>query len=262
MNVLERRTQWLALCGADDDVGDVARPWFTVAAHPSDAPPAPLQQPPLAAKATTDPAVAAALARSAKSLPQLAALVAAYDGCALKKTAMSTVFADGDPASRVMVIGEAPGAEEDRSGRPFVGQAGQLLDRMLAAIGRGRTNPAPAGAYITNMVFWRPPGNRNPSPQELEQCRPFVDRHIALVRPRAILALGAIASQSLLRSDQSITRMRGSWQQIMIEGEPVPVMPTFHPAFLLRSPAQKAQSWLDLLAFKAAIDAPEASHAD
>lgn len=187
------------------------------------------------------------------SLEALKAAITAYDGCALKTTAMNTVFADGNPASRVMLIGEAPGAEEDRRGLPFVGEAGQLLDLMLAAIGRDRTT-----SYITNMIFWRPPGNRNPTPQELAACRPFVDRHIALVDPVVILALGNVPAKALLATEEGITKLRGRWHSLHINGKDIPLLPTFHPAYLLRQPAHKAMAWADLLSFASLLELPDA----
>jgi uracil-DNA glycosylase len=255
---------WLALAGADSNVGDEPQAWTTGSAAPSPvvSQPLPAVAKPLPSGAAATPATAAVLARTARTLDQLRAIVEAFDGCALKRTAISTVFADGNPASRVMLIGEAPGAEEDRAGRPFVGPAGQLLDRMLAAIGRARSDPPQSGVYITNMLFWRPPGNRNPSAEELAICRPFVERHIALVDPVAILALGGIATKALLDTEAGITRLRGTWAQITIDGRSYPVLPTFHPAFLLRSPLEKANSWRDLLSFRAAIDQKSANHAD
>lgn len=248
-SVAAQLMEWFALAGADASTCNQARSWTD--SPEEDRVPEMPSEPPAATPASASPAT---------SLEMLAAQIAAFDGCPLRATAINTVFADGNPASRVMLIGEAPGAEEDRAGRPFVGPAGKLLDRMLASIGRDRHGPAEHGAYITNMVFWRPPGNRNPSPQELEACRPFVERHIALVRPHAILALGAIAANSLLRTGTGITRLRGQWHDILVEGRTVPVLPTFHPAFLLRSPDQKRWAWRDLLSFKARIE--EAAHAD
>jgi DNA polymerase len=149
-----------------------------------------------------------------------------------------------------MVIGEAPGADEDREGLPFVGVSGRLLDRMMSYIGRDRS-----GFYVTNIVFWRPPGNRSPSDAEIAACLPFVHRHIALVRPRAILLLGRPASNNLLRRNDAISRMRGNWYDMQIDGmdQPVPALPTFHPAYLLRNPAQKREAWLDLLTLKARL---------
>lgn len=190
-------------------------------------------------------ASARALAEAAQTVEELAAAVAAFDGCALKRTATHTVFADGNPAAPLMVIGEAPGADEDRIGRPFVGRSGQLLDRMLATIGLTRAD----SAYITNILFWRPPGNRKPTPDEITACLPFVWRHIALVRPRAILLCGGTAAAALLDRADGITRLRGRWFELVVPGldGTVPTLPTYHPSFLLRAPARKNESWRDLL---------------
>ncbi len=196
------------------------------------------------------------LAASAETIEALGALVAAFEGCALKRTATNTVFLDGNPAAPVMIIGEAPGAEEDRLGRPFVGRAGQLLDRMLAAIGLDRT-----GVQITNVIYWRPPGNRKPTTAEIAACLPFVLRHIALARPRVLVLAGGTAASALLPLSEGITRLRGRWFELAVPGldPPVPTLPMFHPAFLLRTPERKREAWRDLLALKARLDAPPAS---
>jgi uracil-DNA glycosylase len=169
----------------------------------------------------------------------------------LKRTATNTVFADGNPAALVMIIGEGPGADEDRIGRPFVGRAGQLLDRMLAAIGLDRQ-----GVHITNVVYWRPPGNRTPTTAEIASCLPFVLRHIALVHPKLLVLAGATAASALLPGGQGITRLRGRWFDLEIPGlaEPVPTLPMFHPSFLLRTPERKREAWRDLLALRARLD--------
>lgn len=194
-------------------------------------------------------AEADALAGKAATLDDLYAAIEAFEGCSVKATANKTVIFDGNPESRVMIIGEAPGAEEDRQGKPFVGAAGQLLDRMLASIGRDRTS-----AYITNVFFWRPPGNRTPTPQEIALCQPFVRRHVELLRPKAILSLGGVSAKALLESDAGITRLRGQWKNVTFGTVTVPVLATFHPAYLLRQPAQKGLAWRDLLAFKARLE--------
>jgi uracil-DNA glycosylase len=191
------------------------------------------------------------LAAEAESVTALAALIAGFEGCALKRTATNTVFADGNPAAPVMIIGEAPGADEDRIGRPFVGRAGQLLDRMLAAIGLDRQN-----VLITNVVYWRPPGNRTPTTAEIASCLPFVLRHVALVRPKILVLSGATAAGALLPQGQGITRLRGRWFDLAIPGlaDPVPTLPMFHPSFLLRTPERKRDAWRDLLALRARLD--------
>ena len=223
--------------------------------------PAPLREPPAAPMRleSTGETVASAResARRAGTLDALRDAVAAFDGCGLKKTAMNTVFADGAPGGRLMLIGEAPGAEEDRQGKPFVGASGQLLDKMLAAIGLSRESDA----YITNIVFWRPPGNREPSAAETAVCRPFLERHIELKKPDILVFLGGPSAKTLLGRKEGITRLRGRWFEFrtpdMIEAgaDPVPAMPLFHPAYLLRSPVNKREAWRDLLAIREKLDA-------
>ncbi|MAI91478.1 uracil-DNA glycosylase [Ponticaulis sp.] len=188
---------------------------------------------------------ARALADGATTLEALRAAIEGFDGCDLKTTASKTVIADGNPAADIMVIGEGPGRDEDKEGRPFVGNAGHLLDRMLASIGLSRKE----NTYITNVNYWRPPGNRNPSEDELAICRPFVDKHIALVKPKLIIAAGTVTAKSLLGVEEGITRLRGRQFDLTVPGlsSPVPVFPIFHPAYLLRRPAEKAKAWSDLL---------------
>lgn len=187
---------------------------------------------------------AARLAAEADSLEALRAAVASFDSCPLKVTATTTVFADGNPAAELMVIGEAPGAEEDRQGLPFVGASGKLLDRMLASIGFSRET-----AYITNVIPWRPPGNRKPTPQEVGMCAPFIARHIVLKRPKAILMVGGLSATTLLDRTEGITKLRGRWFEYAAPGleAPVPAIASFHPAYLLRSPQMKKLAWRDLL---------------
>jgi DNA polymerase len=191
------------------------------------------------------------LAAGAETVAALATLVAGFDGCGLKRTATNTVFADGNPAAAVMIIGEGPGADEDRIGRPFVGRAGQLLDRMLAAIQLDRES-----VHITNVVYWRPPGNRTPTTAEIASCLPFVLRHIAVVHPKILVLAGGTAANALLPGGQGITRLRGRWFDLEIPGlaEPVPTLPMFHPSFLLRTPERKREAWHDLLALRARLD--------
>jgi uracil-DNA glycosylase len=190
--------------------------------------------------------------RSASKTEALAALrayISAFEGCALKKTAQHTVFADGVAEASIMLIGEAPGAEEDRVGRPFVGLSGQLLDKMLASIRLSRTT----NVYISNILPWRPPGNRTPTDSEIAICLPFIHHHIAIIKPTLLLLLGNIAVKSLLHTNTGIMRMRGQWTPCVVPGltEPIPALPSYHPAFLLRSPMQKRQAWQDLLSFQA-----------
>jgi DNA polymerase len=197
---------------------------------------------------------ARAAAAAADSLAALRDAVMAFDGCILKKTATNTVFADGVPDGGLMLVGEAPGADEDRLGRPFVGVSGQLLDRMLAAIGRSRET----NAYITNTLFWRPPGNRKPTDNEIAICRPFVERHIALVRPRLLVLVGGTASAAMLPGSPGITRLRGQWLTLEVSGVPAPVqaIAMYHPSFLLRSPERKREAWADLLSIKSRLEEP------
>ncbi|HET6223372.1 MAG TPA: uracil-DNA glycosylase [Dongiaceae bacterium] len=194
---------------------------------------------------------ARALAAAARTVAELAEALAAFEGCPLKHTATNLVFADGNPEARVMVVGEAPGADEDRAGRPFVGVSGQLLDRMLGCIGLDRN-----AAYITNVIFWRPPGNRQPTAAEIAACLPFVERHIELVSPDILVLVGAAAAKTVLARSEGITKLRGRWFQFESTGmsRPVPVMPTYHPAFLLRQPAQKREAWRDLLAIRERLE--------
>jgi len=188
-------------------------------------------------------------ASSAKTLDELAATLAAFEGCNLRNTATNLVFADGNPEARIMFVGEAPGRDEDLQGLPFVGRSGQLLDRMLAAIGLDRTT-----AYIANVIPWRPPGNRTPTPQETEICRPFVERQIQLVDPDILVLLGGAAAKTLLQTSEGILRMRGKWREFDTGRRTIRAMATLHPAYLLRQPPQKKLAWRDFLAIKAALD--------
>jgi uracil-DNA glycosylase len=203
-------------------------------------------KPPEAAEIT-----ARARAEAATDLEALRAAMAGFDGCALKRTATQLVFADGVPGSKVMFVGEAPGGDEDRIGRPFVGRAGQLLDRMLGAIGLDR-----GGVYIANVVPWRPPGNRTPTPQETQACLPFIRRQIDLADPEVLVCLGGSAVQTLLGVQGGITRVRGSWFDYdRASGRPIRALAMFHPAYLLRQPAQKRLAWADLRALARALKA-------
>jgi DNA polymerase len=185
---------------------------------------------------------AAALAAACNTLDELRDAMAGFDGCALKNTAMNLVFGDGNPGSGLMFVGEAPGADEDREGKPFVGVSGQMLDRMIGAINRDRTS-----AYITNMIPWRPPGNRNPDPSELMVCLPFIRRHIELVAPKVLVLTGGVAAKTMLKTKVGITRLRGKWHTYDTEAGPIPALAMYHPAYLLRQPAQKRLAWQDLL---------------
>ena len=189
-------------------------------------------------------------AKSAKTLEELRAVLERFDGCALKATATQLVFADGNPQSRVMFVGEAPGRDEDIEGLPFVGRSGKLLDRMLAAIGLDRTQ-----VYIANIVPWRPPGNRTPTPQESQICLPFILRQIELCDPDVLVCLGGPSAQTLLGIKDGITKTRGRWFTFNTGTREIRAIPTFHPAFLLRSPLQKRFAWRDFLAIKKALAA-------
>jgi uracil-DNA glycosylase len=191
------------------------------------------------------------LAERAGTLEELRAGMAAFEGCNLRHTAKSLVFADGNPAGALMLVGEAPGRDEDIEGLPFVGRSGQLLDRMLAAIGIDRT-----GAYIANVIPWRPPGNRTPTPQETEICRPFIERQIELADPKVVVALGGPSAKVLVGTPEGIMKLRGNWRVHRTRtGKEIPVMPTLHPAYLLRNPAHKRLAWRDFLEIKARLRA-------
>ena len=193
---------------------------------------------------------AAALARAAGTLDELRAALAAFEGCALKATAKNLCFADGNPGARIMLIGEAPGADEDRMGLPFVGVSGQLLDRMMAAIGFARS----ADVYIANIVPWRPPGNRTPTTQEMMICKPFIERQIELASPDILVTIGGPSSQALL-GVKGIMAERGKWRDYRVGQRTIPAMPMLHPAYLLRTPIAKRQAWADLRSLREAFDA-------
>src|SRR6188474_939530 len=189
-------------------------------------------------------------ARSAASLHELRDILMKFEGCALRTTAKQLVFADGNPQARVMFVGEAPGREEDLEGLPFVGRSGKLLDLMMAAIGLNRTT-----AYIANIIPWRPPGNRTPTPQESQICLPFIQRQIELANPDILVCLGGPASQTLLGVKEGIKRTRGRWFAFHTGTREIRAVATFHPAYLLRSPLEKRFAWRDLLAIRKALDA-------
>ncbi|GIL41757.1 uracil-DNA glycosylase [Roseiterribacter gracilis] len=278
MTQLDPRTAltWLVEAGADEAIADMpvdrfvaretrpAAPTQRAPAAAANVPsaPAPAAAAPVILRpAASDPLAGAeanagrarAAAQAANTLEELQAAIAAFDGLALKPTATNLVFADGNPESGLMLIGEAPGAEEDRRGLPFVGPSGQLLDRMLGAIGRDRTS-----AYITNILNWRPPGNRKPSPAEWAITLPFLERHIALAKPKLVVLLGDTSAKTLLDTTEGITRLRGKWKSLERPGfgpqtKPIRALATFHPAYLLRSPAQKREAWRDMLAVDRAL---------
>lgn len=212
----------------------------------------PRSAPPLAVPDETQAARARELARQAATLDELREIMAGFDGCNLKFTARQLVFCDGNPQARLMLVGEAPGSEEDQAGRPFVGRSGKLLDRMLAAIGIDRTS-----AYIANVIPWRPPGNRTPTPLETEICRPFIERQIELVGPRVLVTLGGPSAKVLLHASEGMLRLRGNWRtHVTASGTAIPAMPALHPAYLLRNPAHKKLAWRDFLEVKAKLAEP------
>ncbi|MBS0546566.1 MAG: uracil-DNA glycosylase [Proteobacteria bacterium] len=257
--------KWYVEQGLDETIGEEAIDRFALAAQPAPAAAAAAPQAPAAPTpfrpATPSPAAAPrapvplespqvvedarALAAGCATIADLEAAIRGFEGCALKRTAKNTVFADGLPTAPVMVVGEAPGADEDRLGKPFVGVSGQLMDRMMEAIGLARGD----GFYITNILFWRPPGNRTPTLAEQAMCLAFTRRHIELVRPKLLILAGGTAAKAVLDTAEGIMRLRGKWTSVRLDdGTEIPTMPTLHPAYLLRTPASKRQSWLDLLA--------------
>ena len=191
------------------------------------------------------------LAEGAANVAALREALEAFDGCPLKKTATRLVFGDGNPEARFMIVGEAPGPQEDRQGIPFVGPSGKLLDAMLGAIGLDRD-----GVYITNMLFWRPPGNRTPTAAEIATCLPFTERHISLVAPDYLILVGGSSAKSLLGRSEGVLKLRGRWfhYQTPDMPRPIPALATLHPAYLLRQPAQKRLAWRDFLSFRAAFE--------
>ena len=250
--------RWYVDQGLDETIGEEAvdrlapvAPALVAAAVPPARAPTPLRTPappPRAPVPLESPQLvedARALAERCTSLAELEAAVRAFEGCALKRTAKNTVFADGTPGAPVMIVGEAPGADEDRLGKPFVGVSGQLMDRMMAAVDLTREG----GFYITNILFWRPPGNRTPTLAEQAMCLAFTRRHIELAKPRLLVLAGGVAAKAVLDTTDGIMRLRGKWASYRLsDGTELPTMPTFHPAYLLRTPASKRQSWQDLLA--------------
>jgi DNA polymerase len=193
-------------------------------------------------------------AAAAASLDALREALARFDGCGLKATATRLVFGDGNPAADVMLVGEAPGADEDREGVPFVGRAGELLDKMMEAIDLDRRK-----VYIANIVPWRPPGNRTPTPAEIALCLPFTLRQIALVNPKLLVCLGAPAVQTLLGTKEGILRLRGRWRDFHLPDRTIPALPMLHPAYLLRQPGEKRLAWQDLRTLAKAIAALDAA---
>lgn len=255
---------WYRAVGVDFAVGEEPVDRFAASVAPSRARPAaapptapiptaaqprPAPAAPVALSLAADPSETTALAAAAPTLEALRAAMDAYEGCTLKKRATQLVFADGNPEAEVMLVGEGPGEQEDLQGKPFVGRAGQLLDRMLASIGLDRTK-----VYIANMVPWRPPGNRDPSPEEMALCTPFLLRQVELVAPKFLITLGNVPTKALFQTQNGITRMRGQWRDLTVNSHQTRALATLHPAYLLRTPASKALAWQDMLSLKQAID--------
>jgi uracil-DNA glycosylase family 4 len=251
--------EWHIEAGADEVLQETPRNWLAAPQEAAKTGAIESQshkpQPPTASLplGTAEACLAAAkLARSATTLEELRAAIAGFEGLAIRKTATNMVFAEGNPKARVMIIGEAPGAEEDAQGKPFVGASGQLLDKMLACIGLSRWEEDPEkSVYITNILNWRPPGNRSPSPAEIEMSLPFIERHIALVQPKVLFFLGGVPTKALLQTEEGISKLRGKWKDYTpqtpeIGGSRHPALPSYHPSYLLRTPIKKKESWIDL----------------
>ena len=247
--------RWQLEAGADEAIGLHPVDRFNVSAAIETLTPrriAPTAAATASAPFVTPQAVTASAREIAAACHDLASLRQAmenFQGCALKTTAKHTVFADGNAKARVMLVGEAPGRDEDLQGLPFVGRSGQLLDRMLAAIGLDRNQ-----VYISNILPWRPPGNRTPTSAEIALCLPFIERHIQLAAPDLLLLLGGISVKALFSASEGIMRLRGRWKPYQAGEREIPALATFHPAFLLRQPAQKKQAWQDLLALRVRLD--------
>ncbi len=248
---------WWAEAGVGFPIAEAPVDGFAASAALADRPASdPVARPASATRAeavgangAADRFAVADIAASAEDLASLRSALEAFDGCGLKRTATQLVFSDGVPGSRVMFVGEGPGGDEDRIGRPFVGRAGQPLDRMLATIGLDRTS-----VYIANVVPWRPPGNRTPTPEETQACLPFIRRQIELAGPEILVCLGAHAAQTLLGVKTGITRARGHWFTYECgDGRTIKAIAMLHPAYLLRQPAQKRAAWADMRALAAAL---------
>lgn len=251
--------EWHIEAGADEVLQETPRNWLAAPQETAKTETIESQshkpQPPTASLplGTAEACLAAAkLARSATTIEELRTAIAGFEGLAIRKTATNMVFAEGNPKARVMIIGEAPGAEEDAQGKPFVGASGQLLDKMLACIGLSRWEEDPEkSVYITNILNWRPPGNRIPLPAEIEMSLPFIERHIALVQPKVLFFLGGVPTKALLQTEEGISKLRGKWKDYTpqtpeIGGSRHPALPSYHPSYLLRTPIKKKESWIDL----------------
>lgn len=250
---------WLHAMGDDLCVAETPVSWLSVEdeqpklaprpALPAYAAPVQAQAPRAPAQTPQALTTARELAAASTTLEELKANMAAYDGCTLKRGATQLVFADGVPTAKLMIIGEAPGQDEDKKGKPFVGRSGKLLDAMLKPIGLSRKE----NVYITNVIPWRPAGNRTPSIEDVALCLPFLYRHIELIKPEMIVLLGNVAVQALFSTNTGIMRARGTWFEYDLNGTKIPALATFHPAFLLRQPQQKKLAWRDVLALGARL---------
>ena len=252
LKAVQALLDWYEAMGADEAIGEAPVDRFAPAGAPRPRPAAANEEPPPPISVSAPAPKAgpgAAEAVKAATLAELEALVARFEGCALKRTAKSLCFARGRDGARVMFIGEAPGRDEDLQGKPFVGRAGQLLDRMLGAIGLGEDD-----VYITNTVYWRPPGNRTPTPEEVEACAPFLARQIELNAPQVLVLLGNAAAQSLLGLNEGIMRLRGKWLIYASGDREIAALATLHPAYLLRNPEAKRLAWRDMLALKERLE--------
>ncbi|MBJ7577589.1 uracil-DNA glycosylase [Devosia sp. MC532] len=247
--------EWYRAAGVDLAVGEDAIDRFAQKTQQAAAPRAAVQSmqqasqpaapPPLAGPIGGDPGEAQRLAAEAPTLEALKTTLESYDGCGLKFRATQLVFGEGNPEAKIVIIGDPPGADEDREGRPFAGRTADLLTRMLASIGLDWDS-----VYALNTIPWRPPGNRAPTPEELSLCLPFLHRHVELIGPRLVMTMGQMATQTVFQSTSSIIKMRGKWQDVSIGSHCVPAIATLPPGYLLRNPAAKQQAWRDLLSFR------------
>lgn len=247
--------KWLGQMGVDYILTETPTPLLgkkTIKKDISDKPPTIVRGKDAASVASDPLSIARCLADKANSLPELKSNVMSFDGCRLKMTAKNTVFADGNPGAKVMLIGEAPGASEDAAGIPFCGESGKLLDNMLSTVGISRKE----NAYITNTIFWRPPANRTPTQDEIDVCRPFVEKHIALIAPKLIVLVGSTAATGLLGKHAGINKIRQEYFSYINKylAMPIPMTAIFHPAYLLRQPIQKKTTWYDLIKIQQFIE--------
>jgi DNA polymerase len=243
--------QWLYEVGVDETMSHAPINRFEESKKASSTSPSQVVLPPSPKISSPTPIPAgafqsASLASQATTLEELRKALSEFEGCSLKKTAINLVFSDGSPQGRVMIIGEAPGADEDRQGKPFVGMSGQLLTKIFQSIGLSRENDL----YITNVVNWRPPGNRQPTTAEIALCLPFLKRHIELIKPEVLVLVGGIPTKAILDKTDGITRLRGQWFQYLTADRSIPTLVTYHPAYLLRSPGRKREVWQDMLKLK------------